>query len=188
MVLSLSAFLFICLFQAPLSFPFLLPLCIPWTFCFCSMVSVFIMNVISFFPPFNQSLYHQFFFPCVSTSPCRSLTSGSSFPSLPSMLLFSPRMNGVFAEECSGLLPGQRAAVSPQPADLSPATVFMLRLVPQCSLPVVLPVFLFPSSSSSSPFGSHFTSEHDTRHAHATALPRSELAQIVENVPFRAAP
>lgn len=89
---------------------------------------------------------------------------------------------GVFAEECSGLLPGQRAGVSPQPADLSPATVFMLRLVPQRSLPVVLPVFQFPSSSSSSPsspfplvliFLSSHSSEHDTRHAHATALPCS---------------
>ncbi len=60
-------------------------------------------------------------------------------------------MNGVFAEECGGLLPGQRAGVSPQPADLSTAAVFMLRLVPQLSLPVVLPVFLFPNSSSHSP-------------------------------------
>lgn len=60
-------------------------------------------------------------------------------------------MNGVFAEECGGLLPGQRAGVSPQPADLSNAAVFMLRLVPQLSLPVVLPVFLFPNSSSNSP-------------------------------------
>lgn len=48
-----------------------------------------------------------------------------------------------------GLLQGQEAGVSPQPADLSTAAVFMLRLVPQLSLPVVLPVFLFPNSSSS---------------------------------------
>lgn len=60
-------------------------------------------------------------------------------------------MNGVFAEERGGLLPGQRAGVSLQPADLSTAAVFMLRLVPQLSLPVVLPVFLFPNSSSRSP-------------------------------------
>lgn len=38
--------------------------------------------------------------------------------------------------------------MSPQPADLSTAAVFMLRLVPQLSLPVVLPVFLLPNSSS----------------------------------------
>lgn len=60
-------------------------------------------------------------------------------------------MNGVFAEECGRLLPGQGAEVSPQPADLSTAAVFMLRLVPQLSLPVVLPVFLFLNSSSHSP-------------------------------------
>lgn len=60
-------------------------------------------------------------------------------------------MNGVFAEECGAQLPGQRAGVSPQPVDLSTAAVFMLRLVPQLSLPVVLPVFLFPNSSSRSP-------------------------------------
>lgn len=60
-------------------------------------------------------------------------------------------MNGVFAEECGTLLPVQRAGVSLQPADLSTAAVFMLRLVPQLSLPVVLPVFLFPNSSSHSP-------------------------------------
>ncbi len=74
-------------------------------------------------------------------------------------------MNGVFAEECGGLLPGQRAGVSPQPADLSTAAVFMLRLVPQLSLPVVLPVFLFPNSSSHSSwcppssYSSHFSME-----------------------------
>ena len=45
---------------------------------------------------------------------------------------------------------GQRAGVSPQPADLSTAAVFVLCLVPQLSLPVVLPVFLFPNSSSCS--------------------------------------
>lgn len=65
-------------------------------------------------------------------------------------------MNGVFAEECGGLLLGQRAGVSPQPADLSTAAVFMLRLVPQLSLPVVLPVFLFPNSSSNSPSSPSF--------------------------------
>jgi len=60
-------------------------------------------------------------------------------------------MNGVFAEESRRLLPGQRARVSPQqPADLSTAAVFMLRLVPQLSLPVVLPVFLFLNSFSHS--------------------------------------
>lgn len=81
-------------------------------------------------------------------------------------------MNGVFAEECGGLLPGQRAGVSQQPADLSTAAVFMLRLVPQLSLPVVLPVFLFPNSSSHSPWSppppsssSHFSMQpsHSSR-------------------------
>lgn len=61
-------------------------------------------------------------------------------------------MNGVFAEECIRLLLVKETGVSLQPADLSNTTVFMLRLVPQLCLPVVLPVLLFPNSSSNSPF------------------------------------
>lgn len=91
-------------------------------------------------------------------------------------------MNGVFAEECSGLLQGQKAGVSLQPADLSTAAVFMLRLVPQLSLPVVLPVFLFPNSSSSPSFHFQFffcgrliLSEHDTCSTQATGFPHPDL-------------
>lgn len=45
---------------------------------------------------------------------------------------------------------GREGPVSPQLADLSAAAVFVLRLVPPLSLPVVLPVFLYPDSFSPS--------------------------------------
>lgn len=101
-------------------------------------------------------------------------------------------MNSVFAEECSGL----RAGVSPQPADLSTAAVFMLRLVPQLSLPVVLPVFLFPNSSSHSPWFlsprfqlsfffaavSFFQNMIRAAHMPQGSFSSSELTQMLENM------
>lgn len=101
-----------------------------------------------------------------------------------------------------GLLQGQEAGVSPQPADLSTAAVFMLRLVPQLSLPVVLPVFLFPNSSSSPPPSTTtpllslpiffpfflffaavpFSLNMIHASAHATRFPRPELAPTLGNM------
>lgn len=78
-----------------------------------------------------------------------------------------PEMNGVFAEERGRLLLGQRAGVSQQPADLSTAAVFMLCLVPQLSLPVVLPVFLFPNSSSNSPSSPSFQFNFSSQPSHS---------------------
>lgn len=83
-------------------------------------------------------------------------------------------MNGVFAEECGRLLPGLGAGVSPPPADLSTAAVFMLRLVPILSLPVVLPVFLFPNSSFTLP---DFFPNHATH-------PTSQLSFIYPAIPL----
>ena len=122
------------------------------------------MNVISFFPPFNQSLYHKFysfffsvFLPCVSTSPFQLWLSFS-----PINVALFPEWMVVFAEKCSGLLPGQRAMVSPRPADLSPrhclhVTPGPLTFPSCCSSRVSVPKFLLQLSLVPFPWGSHFS-------------------------------
>lgn len=78
------------------------------------------------------------------------------------------KMNGVFTEECGRLWPG----MSPQPVDLSTTTaVFMLRPVPQLSLPVVLPVFLSPNSLFHAPSFSPYTPSRELSFLNLTRVP-----------------
>lgn len=179
----MSVSLLICLFQTQLRFPFLLPFCIPWTLscwfilcCYVELTTHFLALLVLLLGELQSISLH--YSPSLAPVNCFcafqhhvsicsfSFSHISVAPTRPTFWKWMVFLRKSEADCCRAT----GAGMSPLPADLSNTAVFMLRPVPQLSLPVVLPVFLFPNSFIHAPSFSPYTPSRELSFLSAAVL------------------
>lgn len=200
----------ICLFQMLLPFPFLLPLCIPWTLPFGFVFCVVIQSVAVSALPAPLLIYLSSFVFSTFLAFCSLLLkthlswllciplpfpiSSSAFPSLPQMLLFFLGLKWMVflrksvADFCWARGPECHSSRLIYPPPLSSCYAwslnfpFLLFFLCFCSQ---IPPLILPRPP---PFSLIFhrsrliLSEHDTCSLHATGFPHFELFEMLKNM------